>query len=361
MPLRPAPGEPAPLFVARTPRRPDFHFASVAGRPIVLAFLGSAADPAAQALLEGLGAARALFDDRRASLFLVSADPEDERAPRLHTSLPGIRLFWDFDSAIGARFGVDRTPALLVLDANLRGLRWFTPGPDGRIDAAAVCALLADLPPPPHGPAAMQAPVLLLPRVFEPEFCRELIGYYARHGGEDSGFMRTALDGTIHGVIDHGFKRRDDCVVSDGGLRRALRERLTARLLPEIHKAFRFEVTRIERYLVACYDAGRGGFFRPHRDNDGTGHRQFAVTINLNADDYDGGDLRFPEFGLQTYRAPTGGACVFSCALLHEATPVTRGTRFAFLPFLYDEASAQRRERESVRYVDPSLRYQAAR
>jgi len=40
---------------------------------------------------------------------------------------------------------------------------------------------------------------------------------------------------------------------------------------------------------------------------------------------------------------------------------VTRGTRFAFLPFLYDEASAQRRERESVRYADPSLRYQAAR
>jgi predicted 2-oxoglutarate/Fe(II)-dependent dioxygenase YbiX len=327
----------------------------------VLAFLGSAADAPARALLDGLQAGRGLFDDRRASLFLVSADPEDERASRLRTSLPGIRLFWDFDAAIAARYGVVATPALVVLDANLRGLRGFEPGPTGEVDAVAACEFLAALPPAPEGPAAMQAPVLVLPRVLEPDFCRVLIDYYTRRGGKDSGFMRTAPDGMIHGVIDHAFKRRDDCLIADGALRRALRERLVARLLPEIHKAFRFEATRIERYLVACYDAQRGGFFRPHRDNDGTGHRQFAVTINLNAEDYEGGDLRFPEFGRQTYRAPTGGACVFSCALLHEATPVTRGTRFAVLPFLYDEASAQRRERESVRHADASLRYRAAR
>jgi predicted 2-oxoglutarate/Fe(II)-dependent dioxygenase YbiX len=35
---------------------------------------------------------------------------------------------------------------------------------------------------------------------------------------------------------------------------------------------------------------------------------------------------------------------VFSCSLLHEATPVTRGRRFAFLPFLYDEQAAKVRE-----------------
>ena len=67
-------------------------------------------------------------------------------------------------------------------------------------------------------------------------------------------------------------------------------------------------------------------------------HRRFAVSINLN-DDYDGGDLRFPEFGPRTYRPPPGGACVFSCSVLHEATSVTRGERFAFLPFMHDEAA----------------------
>ncbi len=114
---------------------------------------------------------------------------------------------------------------------------------------------------------------------------------------------------------------------------------------------FRFRATRMERYLIACYAAG-AGHFRPHRDNTtmGTAHRQFAVTVNLN-DDFEGGDLRFPEFGPRTYRAPAGGAIIFSCSLLHEATPVTKGRRFAFLPFLYDEAAAKLRE-ENDRFLE---------
>ena len=40
---------------------------------------------------------------------------------------------------------------------------------------------------------------------------------------------------------------------------------------------------------------------------------------------------------MRTYRPPTGGAVVFCCSLQHEATPVTRGRRYAFLPFLYGE------------------------
>jgi predicted 2-oxoglutarate/Fe(II)-dependent dioxygenase YbiX/peroxiredoxin len=357
MALRPAPGEPAPLFVARTPAREDFHFATVAGRPIVLAFLGSAGAPAAQALLAGLLSRRDLFDDRRASLFLVSGDPEDERAQRLRQWLPGVRPFWDSDGRIAALYGATDAPAVVVLDENLRGLRRFAAGPDGMLEAAPVADFIAALPPLPEGPAAPQAPVLLLPRVFEPELCRALIGYYRRHGGEDSGYMRESADGMIRGVINHAFKRRDDCLIEHEALRRAVRERIVRRVVPEIRKAFRFEATRIERYLLACYDGVRGGFFRAHRDNDGDGHRQFAVTINLNAEDYDGGDLRFPEFGRQTYRAPTGGACVFACSLLHEALPVTRGARYAFLPFLYDEASAARREAGSALYADPALRY----
>ena len=100
-----------------------------------------------------------------------------------------------------------------------------------------------------------------------------------------------------------------------------------------------------------------GGHFRPHRDNTtpGAAHRRVACTINLDADDYEGGDLRFPEFRRRTYRAPTGGAVIFSCSLLHEARPVMRGTRYAFLPFLYDDAAALQRERNLDR-VAPELR-----
>ena len=72
-------------------------------------------------------------------------------------------------------------------------------------------------------------------------------------------------------------------------------------------------------------------------------HRRFACSLNLN-DDYQGGYLRFPEFGPQVYR-PAAGACViFSCSLLHQATRVTEGKRYAFLPFLHDQAAQKVRD-----------------
>jgi len=39
---------------------------------------------------------------------------------------------------------------------------------------------------------------------------------------------------------------------------------------------------------------------------------------------------------------------VFSCPLLHAVSRVTRGRRYAFLPFLYDEAVAKIREQNNA-------------
>jgi predicted 2-oxoglutarate/Fe(II)-dependent dioxygenase YbiX len=81
----------------------------------------------------------------------------------------------------------------------------------------------------------------------------------------------------------------------------------------------------------------------------GTAHRRFAVTINLN-DDYEGGELSFPEYGSRSFKPPIGCAVVFSCSLLHAVSAMIRGRRYAFLPFLYDEAAAKIREQNS-RYL----------
>lgn len=193
------------------------------------------------------------------------------------------------------------------------------------------------------------APVLIAPHVLEPELCRHLIALYDMNGGEESGFMRE-VEGKTVGLVDPAHKRRADLTIEDENLRRALMVRVHNRLVPLIERAFQFRATRMERYIVACYDSAVRGHFRAHRDNTtkGTSHRRFAVSINLNADEFDGGDLCFPEFGPQLYRPPTGGAVVFSCSLLHEARPVTRGRRFAFLPFLYDDAAAMIRERNNA-------------
>ena len=68
----------------------------------------------------------------------------------------------------------------------------------------------------------------------------------------------------------------------------------------------------------------------------------------------------FPEFGRKVYRAPTGGAVVFSCGALHQVTPITRGRRYAFLSFLYGEADAARREANNERLHKGEDRYTGA-
>ena len=114
---------------------------------------------------------------------------------------------------------------------------------------------------------------------------------------------------------------------------------------PELAKAYQYKATQMERFLVGCYRAEDSGHFAPHRDNTtkGTAHRRFAVSINLN-DAFEGGEIGFPEYGPKSFKLPTGTACVFSCSLLHQVSPVTAGERYAFLPFLYDDAAAKIRE-----------------
>lgn len=347
------PGAAAPWFHAPAlGGNPRFAFDTAAGRPIVLLLMGSASLPATAQALETLQRHRTLFDDNRAAFFGVSIDPEDIAAGRIAPQLPGIRWFVDGDGSLSQLYGAELRaegerhyrPHWLLLDRAQRVVL-RTPLSEGETAMAALQALIAE-----DEVAASVAPVLIVPRVLEPELCRHLIALYRRHGGADSGFMREE-DGITVEKIDHSHKRRADFHIEDEALKAALRQRLVRSLVPQIERAFQFHATRVERWLVACYDGDNGGgHFRAHRDNTtkGTAHRKFACTINLNAGDYDGGDLRFPEFGERSYRAPTGGAVIFSCSLLHEALPVTRGRRFAFLPFLYDDAGARLRERNTA-------------
>ena len=340
------PGNPAPLFTARSSNNPQFRLESAAGRHLLLLFIGSAGSESGRRALAALEPYRPLLNDIDLALFLVSTDPEDERQGRLFQQLPGIRIFWDFDRRVSALYRAESTGEGMAFLLNPR--LQVIAGLPLREPAEALGNLFGYAGRQPsllHQPAPRGfAPVLHVPHVFEASLCRELIDRYERGPQYVSGMMHDQGGRTVV-VQDNLQKQRRDHELSDPALLTELRQRLEWRLLPEIFKAMNFRATRIERYIVACYDES-GGFFRAHRDNlnRGTAHRQFAVTINLNAQDYEGGDLVFPEFGVLTYRPPTGDAVVFSCSLLHEALPVTRGRRYAFLPFLYDEAAARVRQ-----------------
>ena len=80
--------------------------------------------------------------------------------------------------------------------------------------------------------------------------------------------------------------------------------------------------------------------------------RSFAVSIDL-SEDFDGGEVVFPKYGARGYRPAAGGAVGFSCSLLCAVTQVTRGRRYVFLPFLYDDAAAQIPEQNTQFVEEP--------
>lgn len=354
------PGDPAPFFSAPSSVNPKFNFDTVAGRYVVLSFFASSTHAFSHKMLDDINAHRNRFDVANAVFFGVSVDPADK--DRLKQEVPGVMYFWDFDQAISKKYGLDQPmpgaspsptpepgqsvyhPRTYILDHALRIVAIIPFGGEPANHVTEVIRILDSLPKLETVPNP--APVLLIPFVFDPQLCKTLIEYYNSHGGEDSGFMRDVGGKTV-GITDYSHKRRADCEIKDETLIRATQECVLRRIVPAIKQAYQFNVTRIERHIVACYEAETGGHFKAHRDNTtmGTAHRRFAVSINLNADEFDGGELWFPEFSRRLYKPPTGGACVFSCSLLHEATKVTRGKRYACLPFLYDDAAAAIRER----------------
>lgn len=343
-------GDPLPWF-RQTCQGIQFAPDAMAGRFLVFCLYGSASDPRARQALQAVAAHRDRFDDTRFSVFGISTDPQDEAQGRVADSMPGIRFMWDFDRTVSRLLGAlpkqkagDEDEPFrrlwIVVDPTLHVLATIPFAEDGG-DAAALFDLL-DRQPHPSRFAGFEipAPVLVLPNVFGPDLCRHLVGLYDRQGGGESGVMR----GNV-GVYDRAFKSRKDVNIEDETLKRHLQGLIARRVLPEIEKLFFMKITRMERYMVGCYAAEDGGHFRPHRDNvsEITAHRRFAISINLN-DDFDGGAVSFPEYNPRGIKALPGWCVVFPCAALHAVSKVTRGRRYAFLPFVYDEAGAAIRQ-----------------
>ena len=314
-----------------------YSFDMAAGRHVVLCFYGASSDPMAQHALRLAEQNAQIFDGRRLTFFGVSNH---------HADVPTtFRHFADADGSVSRAFGVaprdgaftlsDLRRGWFVLDPRLRIVAMFPLGESGN---DAVFRYLQQLP---EDHIAAQVPVLLVPGVFEPEFCHRLISFHQSQPSLDSAVL------TESGAVrDHGFKRRRDCLVGDKTLSAQIQTRIFRRVVPEIRHVFQFAATRMERLIIACYDAAEAARFGAHRDNTitETAHRRFAVSINLN-DDFDGGDLVFPEYGSRPFKPASGSALVFSCSLMHAVLPMTRGRRYAVLPFVYDDAAAALRRR----------------
>jgi len=193
----------------------------------------------------------------------------------------------------------------------------------------------------PSSPAIVtaQAPALLVPRVFPEEFCRRLIDHWAAADKQEDvagGHYAVGANQPVDpSARQPAVKRRSDWLIPQGPIHDEIAGLLGRRVSPELLKAFDFRAETFEQLRIGCYDAASGGYFRRHRDNvgpPGIRRRRFAMSLNLN-DDYEGGEVHFPEYGDQLYRPPAGCALLFSCSLLHEAKEIRSGRRFVLVTF----------------------------
>lgn len=348
------PGDRAPSFFLSDTNGDLLPLRDVAGKPTVLFFYASDEIEACREIAGNFRDLMPALHEFDVQIYGISPDvPESRRIFAEKYRIPFV-LLSDITRTVSEQYGVcfpdskDESRTIysrvaFLLDANHRIVKIY------HLKNVSTWAieLLADLKALPREEPrhiTMQAPVLLIPNVLSPEFCRELINVWHVKGNDDSGFMRSLGEKTV-GYIDRKSKIRRDHFIKDPQLQAALNKTIVERIAPEIEKAFHYQITRQERYKIACYDGSLGGFFRTHRDNTtgGTAHRRFAMTLNLNVGEYEGGYLRFPEYGPHLYKPDTGSAVIFSGSLMHEATRVTSGIRFVLLNFFYGDEEAKSR------------------
>jgi len=310
---------------------------AIAGNPIVLVFCPKLVPSVAAALSE-FSAHFEAFTAASARLFAVTLEPAKNVADQ---EIP-FTILLDRKQGVFRAFGVTHeTTTTIVLRPNhhvvaiLKG-----PTKTQALDALAVVERIAAERKP--IPMAMHPPVLLVPDVLSQEDCRRLIQLYDTRGNvfmaHGPGLDHLAGSDYKMRIPEHSRNDRIDHIIFDKGTSTFLDRRLATRLFPEIAKAFHYQITRYERMRIGCYEGHRGGKLHGHRDIDETTrYRRFAMSLNLNTEEFAGGELRFPEFGDQRYRPDSGSAIVFSSALLHEALEVESGRRLVLLAFLFGE------------------------
>ena len=330
-------GERAPDMVLPTPQgTPTHYYAHAGGRPALLVHTRD----------DGLAAVRDLTaalstDHERLTVHVIGpqtvADaldgPED----------PAVLV--DRNGRAAAAYRTDGRTVAFLLDPSLRVLEgWAVP--DGVAVAADVASAVRqqldaiDAATPAPQVVGMQAPVLIVPDVLSPAECDDLIALW--HTDHTETGVETNEGSTRRERPRAQPKRRAHHRPRAPRRVQALAPPIGRRLFVEVARCFNYRPKRFEGFKIGRYTAEDRGFFSLHRDNlsPTTAHRRFALTLNL-SEDYEGGELRFPEYGPNLYRPPRGAALVFSGSLLHEVADVTAGERFVLLSFLFADETVR--------------------
>jgi len=340
-------GDRAPAVVGATASGRFFSLDGQAGRPALILALGSLQPEAAARLLDRLRAAQPAI--AAAGVDLVPIVPPLMPFTSRFSDVPELSDLLVYVGGTGelATWSLEGGAGALLIDRGGRIVDAFACGEHTDL-AGRLASSARRIASEPSQSRASAAPVLILPNIAPRALCRALIDHFEA-SPHAAGAMASFSDGAAYAKLDETKKRRRDIeLTAESPLHAEIVTLLSARVIPEIKRAFQADIANADRILIARYD-DTGGYFKRHRDDAAphTAFREFAISLNLNTDEYEGGELLFPEYDDHRYNPPAGAAIVFSASLLHEAAPVTRGSRYVLLSFL-GSAAAQARLTEWI-------------
>ncbi|HSE79384.1 MAG TPA: redoxin domain-containing protein [Alphaproteobacteria bacterium] len=339
-PLRLEPGDHPPPFQLRdhNERLTSPWEVGFSGGPVALVFTAGVATDGHATELDAYRDELTAFARHRLAVFaIIDGTPEANRALAAGHRL-NFPILCDPKGAVRRAYGfgdLANGAVSLLLDGNRR-VAAIIDRPGNAPHAMRLRRLIEDKPAPPAAMLGPHPPVLVVPRALSRADCAMLIDYYARPAPVWEPDPVTQ-DCDAYRLEKGDFKLRENLygnvvqlVVRAAELQSYIDAKLMRRLIPEIETAFQTTITHREAYRIACYDAAEDGGLPQHRDNNSpaTRFRRFTASVVLNAGEYEGGQLRFREYGEQIYEVETGSAIIWSASLLHEVLRVTKGRRF---------------------------------
>lgn len=171
--------------------------------------------------------------------------------------------------------------------------------------------------------------------LFTPDECKKIINY-----------MNTDLEKQDGGVIDPDLpidKKLRSSKISfiPANLKENnwIFERITSSVIELNNLFFKYDIEKIESLQFTEYKQEYNGFYDKHIDNmyDSIGFRKLSFSVNLSdPDTYDGGKLLFHIGGPPSSALSTIGTLnLFPSYTLHEVTPVTQGTRYSLVGWVW--------------------------
>lgn len=149
-----------------------------------------------------------------------------------------------------------------------------------------------------------------------------------------------------NGEVGHGDKMKTDTTIRNSNIaffrssdesNKWIYERLTGAII-NINKQFwNFDLTRIETLQYSEY--GVGQFYKEHIDMmyqaPNQGVRKLSFTVQLtDPKEYDGGDVIIKNGTNAPIHKNKGTISFFPSYVLHEVTPITKGTRHALVGWI---------------------------